>query len=137
MLNVSIDFDSSHMFFPKIVITCMIFIGMIIVYRERRLIVDSLRKFSANEIINNRNYKAYLFIALISAYILGMEALGEIFPNTGYAFLILTIPLMFIIPLLIENEFTKRKIIYMAINAVVSPIIAWVVLGQLFNITLP
>ncbi len=137
MLNVSIDFAQSHWFFPKIVITCILVLLAVILVKERKTIVKSVAGFSVKSILNHENYKAYLFLALISVYILGMEALGEVFPNTGYAFLISTIPFLFLIPLLIEKELTKRKIIYMAINAIVSPIIAWVVLGQLFGITLP
>lgn len=137
MLNVSIDFESSHLFFPRIVLVCIVFIGAIIVFQEKERIVESLKGFAIGKLINGGNYKSYIFIVLMSAYILGMQAVSEIFPNTGYAFLILTIPLMFIIPLLIESDITKKKLIYMVINAVLSPIIVWVVLGQLFNITLP
>lgn len=137
MLNVSIDFAESHWFFPKIVITCLFVVLAVILVKERKTIAQSVSGFSFKSIINHENYKAYIFIGLVSIYILVMEALGEVFPNTGYAFLISTIPFLFVIPLLIEKDITKRKIIIMAINAIVSPIIAWVVLGQMFGITLP
>lgn len=137
MLNVSIDFAESHWFFPKIVITCILVLFAIILVKERKTIAKSVAGFSMKSILNHENYKAYLFLALISVYILVMEALGEVFPNTGYAFLITTIPFLFCIPLLIEKEINKRKIIYITINSVVSPIIAWAVLGQIFGITLP
>ncbi len=137
MLNVSIDFAESHWFFPKIVITCIVVLLAIILVKERKTIAKSVAGFSLKSIINSENYKAYLFLALISVYILVMDALSDVFPNTGYAFLICTIPLMFAIPLLIEKEINKRKIIFMTINAIASPVIAWVVLGQLFAITLP
>ncbi|CAM3007282.1 tripartite tricarboxylate transporter TctB family protein [Vibrio diazotrophicus] len=137
MLNVSIDFAESHWFFPKIVITCILVLFAIILVKERKTIAKSVAGFSMKSILNHENYKAYLFLALISVYILVMEALGEVFPNTGYAFLITTIPFLFCIPLLIEKEINKRKIIYITINSVVSPIIAWTVLGQIFGITLP
>ncbi len=137
MLNVSIDFAESHWFFPKIVITCIVIVLAVILVKERKTIAQSIAGFSFKSLINHENYKAYIFVALISVYILLMEALGEVFPNTGYAFLIATVPLLFVIPLLIEKELTKRKITIMAINAVISPIVAWVVLGQMFGITLP
>lgn len=137
MLNVSIDFAESHWFFPKIVIACILLVLAVILVKERKTVAQSIAGFSVKSLINHENYKAYIFVALISVYILLMEALGEVFPNTGYAFLIATIPLLFIIPLLIEKDLTKRKITIMAINAVVSPIVAWVVLGQMFGITLP
>lgn len=137
MLNVSIDFAESHWFFPKIVITCILVLFAIILVKERKTIAKSVAGFSMKSVLNHENYKAYLFLALISVYILAMEALGEVFPNTGYAFLITTIPFLFCIPLLIEKEIDKRKIIYITINSVVSPVIAWAVLGQIFGITLP
>ncbi|MFV0450474.1 MAG: tripartite tricarboxylate transporter TctB family protein [Vibrio sp.] len=137
MLNVSIDFAESHWFFPKIVITCILVLLAVILVKERKTIAKSVAGFSMKSILNHENYKAYLFLALISVYILVMEALSEVFPNTGYAFLIATVPFLFCIPLLIEKEINKRKIIYITINSVVSPIIAWAVLGQIFGITLP
>lgn len=137
MLNVSIDFAESHWFFPKIVITCIVLLLAVILVKERKTIVRSVAGFSMKSILNHENYKAYIFLALISVYILGMDALSEMLPNTGYAFLISTIPLMFVIPLLIEKEINKRKLFFITINAIVSPVVAWVVLGQLFAITLP
>ncbi|MCG9625215.1 tripartite tricarboxylate transporter TctB family protein [Vibrio mediterranei] len=136
-MQVSIDFDSSHLFFPRIIIISLLFVGVIILIQRREDIWCRLRSFSLHQIINKGNVKAYIFVGLIGAYILGMESLGELFPNTGYAFLILTIPLMFLIPFLVEDTLTKKQVVFIAINAVVSPITAWLVLGQLFNITLP
>ncbi|QXO15942.1 MULTISPECIES: tripartite tricarboxylate transporter TctB family protein [Vibrio] len=137
MLDVNIDFAQSHWFFPKIIITCLICLLMIILVKERKIIAASVKSFSWQKIINNNNYKAYFFLALISGYILIMQQLGEIFPNTGYAFLIATVPFLFIIPFLMEKEITQRKVIYITINSILSPVIAWVVLGQMFGITLP
>ncbi len=137
MLNVSINFEQSHWFFPKIIISCMLIMGVIILIKERKTIICSIKGFSFNSLLNKDNYRSYVFLIIMAVYILAMEALGDVFPNTGYAFLISTIPLMFVIPLLIEKEINKKKIIYITINSVVSPIVAWAVLGQLFNITLP
>lgn len=137
MLDVSINFDQSHWFFPKIIITCLVFLLVIILVKERKTIIKSIQGFSFKTLLNKDNYKAYLFLALIGVYILSMEALSELFPNTGYAFLIATIPFLFVIPFLIEKEITKRKVIFISINSILSPVIAWLVLGQLFSITLP
>lgn len=137
MLDVNIDFAQSHWFFPKIIITCLICLLVIILVKERKVIAASVKAFSWQKVINNNNYKAYFFLALISGYILIMQQLGEVFPNTGYAFLIATVPFLFIIPFLMEKEITQRKVIYITINSILSPVIAWVVLGQMFGITLP
>ena len=137
MLDVSINFDQSHWFFPKIIITCLVFLLVIILVKERKTIIKSIQGFSFKTVLNKDNYKAYLFLALISVYILGMEALSELFPNTGYAFLIATIPFLFVIPFLIEKEITKRKVIFISINSILSPVMAWFILGQVFSITLP
>ncbi len=137
MLDVSINFDQSHWFFPKIIITCLVFLLVIILVKERKAIMSSLQGFSLQKVINKDNYKAYLFIALISIYIVGMEALSEVFPNTGYAFLIATIPFLFVIPFLIEKEITQKKLLFITINSILSPVLAWFLLGQVFAITLP
>lgn len=137
MLDVSIDFAESHWFFPKIIITCLMFLLAIILVKERKTIVHSVRGLTLHKILNAENFKAYLFLALISIYILMMEALSDIFPNTGYAFMIATIPFLFAIPFLLEKDINKKKIIAITINSILSPVIAWAVLGQMFGITLP
>lgn len=137
MLDVSINFEQSHWFFPKIIITCLMSLLVIILVKERQTIIKSIQGFSFKSVLNQYNYKAYLFLIIISVYIVGMEMLSEVFPNTGYAFLISTIPFLFVIPFFIEKEITKRKIIFIGLNSILSPVIAWFLLGQLFSITLP
>lgn len=137
MLDVSVNFAESHWLFPKIIITCLICLFVIILVKERNAIIHHVQGFSFKAILNHENYKAYLFLVLISIYILLMESLSEVFPNTGYAFLITTVPFLFLIPFLLDKEINKRKLIYITINSILSPVIAWVVLGQMFGITLP
>jgi len=137
MLDVSINFDQSHWFFPRIIIFSLIILLIIIFYRERKIIANNLKGFSIGNIINRDNSKCYLFVAIIIFYIFTMEKLGELFPNSGYGFLISTIPLLFITSFILESDITKKKIVFISINSILSPLLAWFVLGKMFGITLP
>ena len=137
MLDVSINFDQSHWFFPKIIIVFLSALLLIIFYKQKAEIINHIRVFSFKKVYNQNNFKAYLFVILMCFYILGMEMLGETFPNTGYGFLFASIPALLIISLLIENKITAKKLMIISVNSIVSPIVAWFVLGQIFGITLP
>lgn len=137
MFNLKIDFSQSHWFFPKIIILCMVLMLFVIVIKERNAIISSIKGFSIDKVVNKKNAKSYYFVALVCVYILAMEYLGDVFPNTGYAFLISTIPFLFIIALLVEKSVTRKKLIIISINSIFSPVMAWLILGQMFAITLP
>lgn len=137
MFDVAIDFDQSHWFFPKIIIVSLIIVGCVVVFLNRAKISESVKSFSFNKVINKDNSLSYVFLIMIAIYILVMDYLSDVFPNTGYAFLIATVPMMFLTSLFFVEEISKKKLLIIAANSTISPIVAWVLLGQVFAISLP
>lgn len=140
LLQVSIDFDKSHLFFPRIIHWIILIMLVLIVvfqgipyYREVRAGRKSLP-------FTNAPFDAPRFfgtIALTIVYFLTMNYVGDLFPNTGLGFLLMSIPYMFCLSLLYLHQRGLRYLLRISANAIISPVIAWYVLAKLFHITLP
>lgn len=49
----------------------------------------------------------------------------------------MSVPFIFLLSLLFVDKKSRRNILIIAANAVLAPVLAWYILSQLFNITLP
>jgi hypothetical protein len=76
-------------------------------------------------------------LVLTIAYFLLMDYVGAFFPTQGLGFLFVTIPFIFLLSLLYMHEVGRKKILAISLNALIAPALAWYVLAQLFNISLP
>jgi len=140
LFHVSIDFEKSHTFFP-IIILCLLAILLIAIVATSgipllRDVKSGKRKLSLFE----KNFdKLRLFgsLLLLIVYFIAMDAVGRLFPNTGFGFLFMSIPFMFCTSLLYVHDIDRRKLILISLNSIVAPGVAWYVLGNLFNISLP
>lgn len=140
MLEVSIDFGQSHLFFPKIVIgTLLVLLTMIVLvygrgfYRDVRAGKRSLAFFNEH----SDKFRLFATLALTVAYFLLMDWVGNLFPNMGFGFLFVSMPFMFLMSLLYAHDICKKKLTAIAANALIAPLVAWYVLANLFNISLP
>lgn len=140
LLNVSIDFETSHLFFPHIINWLMggLF-ALILVFKVVPFLAAVRRGEETLPILGESMDKFRFFgsIALIAAYFYLMAVVGNLFPYTGYGFLFVSIAFVFLMSLMYMHTKTKRKVITAAINAVVAPGLAWFILAKLFQITLP
>ncbi|EHJ93400.1 hypothetical protein KUC_0347 [Vreelandella boliviensis LC1] len=66
-----------------------------------------------------------------------MAVVGDIFPYTGYGFLMVSMAFVLLMSLLYLHDWTKKAITIVVVNAIVAPSLAWFVLAKLFTITLP
>ncbi len=140
IFQVTIDFATSHMFFPMLVIYFLLFLLALIflIYG-----IPKIKKIMSGEqkieFDTKKMDKLRFFgtIVLTVVYFMMMNYVGQFFPNTGLGFLFVSIPFIFLLSLLYSHEMTKHKFILMVLNAVLAPGIAWYVLAQLFNISLP
>ncbi|KEA64436.1 hypothetical protein ADIMK_1340 [Marinobacterium lacunae] len=66
-----------------------------------------------------------------------MDAVGQLFPNTGMGFLLTSILFMLLLSLLYVHSLTRRVLLGIGLNSIIAPLVAWYVLGQLFAISLP
>ncbi len=142
-LHITIDFDTSHLFFPKIVIGILIFLLIVIgihslvKYRKKGGIGTALKSyhFFAKDF---DKIKLLGTIGLLAAYFYLMNRIGRLFPNQGLGFLITSIPYMFIQSSLFVGKASVRKhLAAISITSVVTPLFAWILFGKLFFITLP
>ena len=139
-LSVHIDFSQSHLFFPNIMHWVLAILGVLILVVHRKEIVAGIgswtEKWKAGD-INADKIRLGGTLALIVAYFVLMERVGELFPNMGLGFLLMSMPFMFLLSLLYVHKVTAKSLAFMGANAVIVPLVAWYVLAELFFITLP
>ncbi|MCM2972216.1 tripartite tricarboxylate transporter TctB family protein [Larsenimonas suaedae] len=139
-LSVSIDFQTSHLFFPHIINwTIGLLFVLVLVFRVVPFLKKVKRGESALPFIGESmdGFRFVGTLVLLVAYFYLMSVVGDYFPYTGYGFLFTSIGFLFLMSLLYMHTRTKRKIIVAGINALLAPALAWVVFAKLFYITLP
>ncbi|MBE0402568.1 hypothetical protein CZ787_08935 [Halomonas citrativorans] len=140
LFSVSIDFETSHLFFPTIIhwILGGLF-ALILITKVAPFMVAVKRGERTLPIIGESrdNFRFFGTFALIAAYFYLMAVVGDLFPYTGYGFLFVSIAFVLLMSLLYLHEWTKKALVIVVINAVVAPTLAWFVLAKLFTITLP
>ncbi|WP_110601284.1 MULTISPECIES: tripartite tricarboxylate transporter TctB family protein [Salinicola] len=140
LLDVTIDFDQSHLFFPRIVTWILVVLLAIILITRYRRLVPGLKH--AGRVLAGRegdfdHRRFFGTLALTTAYFYLMGVLSDVFPNTGYSFLIMSVLFVFLLSLLYVDRPTRRLWVILVLNALIAPTLAWYVLAQLFRITLP
>lgn len=140
LLAVSIDFDQSHLFFPRIIHWLLLIMLVTIVLKQGLPYLREVR--SGNKSLpfvgEPMDWLRFLgTIVLTIGYFIAMQHVGELYPNTGYGFLFMSIPYMFALSVLYLHQRDFWHLLKAAINALVAPITAWYVLAEIFYITLP
>ncbi|SDJ16439.1 tripartite tricarboxylate transporter TctB family protein [Aliiruegeria lutimaris] len=138
--SVSIDFDQSHLFFPNIIHWVLVFLALSIVLVHGREIVRHVQGWKESYREHGLDYdRLRLFgtFGLVIAYFLLMNWVGQLFPNTGMGFLLVSMPFMALLSLLYVHDLDRKKFLLILANSVIAPLVAWYVLAQLFYITLP
>lgn len=136
LFAVEVDFPTSHLIFPRLMIGLLVILGVAILITQRRPILGALgrRPFWPAGIDRLRFFGT---LVLILAYFFALPAVGNIFPNTGLGFLFCSMPFVFALSLLFLHERTARAILGALISAVVAPLAVWFILSRIFGITLP
>ncbi len=142
-LSIIIDFDTSHLFFPKIMIGVIILLLLIIGIKElvTRLRNGSLKRDLKGFRFFEKNYnkiKLYGSIISVAVYFFLMDFVGGFFPNQGLGFLFTSIPFIFVMSfLLVGKDNFKKHRISILISSVVTPLFSWILFAKMFYITLP
>ncbi|TDX21440.1 tripartite tricarboxylate transporter TctB family protein [Modicisalibacter xianhensis] len=140
LFEVSIAFEESHLFFPRIVSWVLVGLLAIILLSKSKKVAPALRRAGQAVMHGSDGFDRKRFfgtILLIIIYFYMMAVVGGVFPNTGYGFLFVSIPFIFLLALLYVDEKTKKNVLVIALTSVVAPALAWYVLSELFRITLP
>ena len=140
LFQVSIDFDQSHLFFPRIVHWLLLIMFVLILAVQGVPYLRDVRAGRRSLPFTTGAFDSTRFfgtIALTIVYFLAMEYVGALFPNTGLGFLLMSIPYMFALSWLYLHQRDRKHLLYTGVNALLAPVVAWYVLAKLFNITLP
>lgn len=140
LFEVSIDFDQSHLYFPRLILSLLV--GMLVVialvHRQRLLQIlrnprQELHFFEPNA----DKLRLFFTIGFVLVYLYAMDLVGGFFPNQGLGFLVCSIVFIFILATVYAHERSRRVMTIISCVAVIAPLLAWYVLGKLFAITLP
>ncbi|SEA78640.1 Tripartite tricarboxylate transporter TctB family protein [Thalassobacillus cyri] len=130
-LTLEFKFSESHTVFPKIVLSILVMLLILIVinqviqrYKDGKLTDFNFKFFTGNY----DKLKFYGTVALLIGYGLTLELLG---------FLLSSILFMFLIMLLYIGNLKRKAILLSLANSILTSFIIWFVFGQMFDITLP
>lgn len=140
LFNVTINFEQSHLFFPRIITWILLVMLGIILVRERSAIMPGLKRAGKAVFTGAGGFDRFRFfgtLVLTTAYFYLMYVVGGVLPNTGYGFLLMSIPFIFLLALLYVDNRSRRNIMIITATAFIAPTLAWGILAQIFGITLP
>lgn len=136
LTRVTIDFETSHLLFPKIIACILIVLGIAILIRERKKVARSGAHW-ANVFARLDKIRFFGTLALTVAYFSLMVPVGDIWPNTGLGFLICSIPFVLLTGLLFMHERSVGAAIPIVVTAIAVPTLVWWLFTDLFFLTLP
>lgn len=140
LLKVDIDFEQSHLFFPNLIHWLLLILAVMILLVHGPKVI---RKLRAGSVSFKAGKDPVDWMRLIGTIVLTviyfsfMDTVGEFFPNMGLGFLLMSIPFMFLLSMLYVHDANRRQITTIALSSILSPTVAWYLLAQVFNITLP
>lgn len=140
LLSVSVDFETSHLFFPAIIHWLLAGLFALVLVLKVAPFLAAVKRGERTLPIFGESMDVMRFfgtLALIVAYFYLMAVVGDLFPYTGYGFLFVSMGFVLLMSLLYLHVWSRKKLIIVVVNAVVAPSLAWFVLAKLFTITLP
>lgn len=136
--TIVIDFDQSHLFFPRIIVTLLMVLGVMIIVLNFRQALQAIQSGRYQFFEKNADFgRLIATLLLMPIYFWGMDQIGDILPNMGLGFLLASIPFVFCMSLLYCHEKSRANTLLIVLNAVLSPLIVWVILYHFFQVSLP
>lgn len=136
LTRVTVDFETSHLVFPRIIAVVVILLGVAVLFTRRREILASGTYWRG--VLHDMDKLRFLgTLALTIAYFSLMVPVGRFWPNTGLGFLFCSIPYIFLIGVLYLHDRQARQIVSVALTALLAPLIVWWLFTDLFFLTLP
>ncbi|SDM86184.1 Tripartite tricarboxylate transporter TctB family protein [Franzmannia pantelleriensis] len=139
-LSISIDFETSHLFFPRIVSWVMAGLFGLVVVTKLLPFLAAVRSGEKDLPIigeSRDNFRFFGSLALIIAYFYLMDVVGDMFPFTGYGFLYVSMIFVFLMSLLYMHEKTKKGVMIVSAISIIAPACVWFIMAKVFYITLP
>lgn len=136
LTSITIDFERSHLVFPRIVGVVLFVLLVAILIRDRRRIAGA-GAYWRDVMAEMDKVRFFGTLGLTLLYFSLMVPVGNIWPNTGRGFLFCSMPFVMAIGLLYMHERTVRKAVPLAVVAVVGPAFVWWLFTYPFFLTLP
>ncbi len=140
LLRVEVDFSQSHLLFPSIIEWVLAGLLLAIVFVHGRELVVQWRQVSLWARLRNWEFDKRRLLGcllLTPIYFTLMEPVGRLYPNTGIGFLLTSMVYGFALSWLFVRDNSRRKMLLMGLNAVITPTAVWFVFSYIFRITLP
>jgi len=140
LFRITLDFKQSHLFFPHIIDGLLLILLAVMAGTRGPALVRRLRERGASLLSFPPGFDRMRFLGTIiitAVYFEVMDLLSDVFPNTGYSFLITSIIFMATLSLLYVRILDRRKLILIAACSVLAPLVTWYAFGDVFNLTLP
>lgn len=136
LFKVTIDFDTSHLLFPKLISVILLLLGVAILVTRRQAILQSggMWRQTLGQMDKTRFFGT---LVLTVIYFLLMVPVGDRWPNTGLGFLICSIPFVAAISILYMHERSLRGLVPVLIVSVLAPTLVWWLFTYVFALTLP
>ncbi len=139
-LRVTIDFDQSHLFFPHIVTWILVALALMAVLGRSRAFARGWGGICRDCAAAARTFDVRRFgatLALLAVYVVAMDRLSDVWPNTGLSFLVCSMAFMAAMSLLYVHDFGRKTLIVIGVSSTVAPLVVWYALAKLFFLTLP
>ena len=136
LLEVRIDFDESHRFFPTIVCAVLALLLLAILVTRRREVAAAFARasFPPTGVDGGRLLGT---LAIVVAYFAAMRPVGDRFPNTGLGFLICSVPFLFALGTLYLHERSPRRLLGVLLCSLIAPAAVWYLFYWVLAISLP
>jgi hypothetical protein len=139
-LRVTIDFDQSHLFFPRIMTWILVGLALLVVVARHREFARSWSGMcrdcaNAAKAFDVKRFGATLVLLVV--YAIAMDRLSDVWPNTGLSFLVCSMAFTAAMSLLYVHDLDRKKLLTIGLAAVVAPLVVWYALARLFFLTLP
>lgn len=136
LTQITVDFETSHLVFPRLVAVVLILLGVAVLVTRRREILASGAYWRG--ILHEMDKLRFLgTLALTVAYFSLMVPVGQFWPNTGLGFLLCSIPYVFLIGVLYLHDRQVRQFIPVCLTALLAPALVWWLFTDVFFLTLP
>ena len=136
LTQVTIEFSTSHLIFPKLIAAVLALLGLAILATRRNAIAGAGTMWA--RCFATMDKPRFLgTLALTVAYFSAMRPVGDLWPNTGLGFLICSVPFVFLSGAIFMPHRSLRILWPLAVVAVIAPTTVWWLFSEVFYLTLP
>lgn len=136
LTKVSVDFETSHLIFPKMIAIVLLILGIAIVIQNRQQILAAGGYW--RDVIGEMDKVRFFGTLILTViYFSAMVPVGDIWPNTGLGFLICSIPYVLLTGVLFMHDRGMRDLLPVVLTAAIAPTFVWWLFTDLFFLTLP